>query len=500
MLSQGLNRWILTHSFETEQSLNLNKKINAFSEWNGKVTIPVNVNPSDRHDLHLKRELRDVMTWANVSEPEVTAPIPTMMGQTIIVSKALKNLIFKFKTVNFFIYEMEVKKEEKKYPYFLLLPQNDIDLTDYDKTTFLVKDKFKKEGSKKVYEKGIKFKNSEVFKQQWKKYYFDKKECIPFEKLYLNDNYDLFYNSEGPFIISEALKIEIEKANLKVDILELKKYSKLDFIAPNQREIPNTEDIKASSKKPKPTSTIEKNNTTIKETRVTFPDHLKFSTQQEIDQFKVYYPDCKEIIGNVTITGKIENLNGLDQINAINGSLFLRRVENTLNSLDGLSKLEVLGGELVIYEADGLKSLHGLENLREIQSNKLFLNTPYEMGISIEENKLLEDISALSNIKSTRFNLNLAYNPKLKTLRGLEGFQKVGRFLVIQDNESLEDISALSNLEEVSENILIVRNKSLNNFKGLENLKRTEMVKITNNGKLKNFSNLQQLQQYFEKK
>jgi len=170
-----------------------------------------------------------------------------------------------------------------------------------------------------------------------------------------------------------------------------------------------------------------------------------------------------------------------------------------LTTLAPLSNLRVLGGELIIDSADGLTSLHGLENLEEIQSNGLFSGKdPIDRGISIAFNKNLEDISAFSQLKSTRYNLHISHNPKLKTLKGLEGFEKVGRYLVIQDNSSLADISALGNLKEVTENTIIVRNKSLNNLEGLENLEKTAAVEITNNGNLPNLLDLAALKAYFE--
>lgn len=75
-----------------------------------------------------------------------------------------------------------------------------------------------------------------------------------------------------------------------------------------------------------------------------------------MDKFIVDYPDCTEIIGNVFIqSADLQNLNGLKQIERINGCFITISALN-LESLEGLSNLKVIGGELKILNTKKLTS------------------------------------------------------------------------------------------------------------------------------------------------
>ncbi len=69
------------------------------------------------------------------------------------------------------------------------------------------------------------------------------------------------------------------------------------------------------------------------------PHGITFGTQEEIDSFQSLYPYCSIIEGDVIIYGdSISNLNGLNSITNINGSLWLKMNEQ-LHSLEGLTNL-----------------------------------------------------------------------------------------------------------------------------------------------------------------
>ena len=106
------------------------------------------------------------------------------------------------------------------------------------------------------------------------------------------------------------------------------------------------------------------------------PEGITFTTQLEIDDFPLNYPDCTEIEGNVLIIsteGEVEvtNLDSLSALIAINGNL---RIGNSsfgnwlLTSLNGLSNLTTIGGQLRIINNPELENLTGLENLTSIGS------------------------------------------------------------------------------------------------------------------------------------
>lgn len=112
-----------------------------------------------------------------------------------------------------------------------------------------------------------------------------------------------------------------------------------------------------------------------------------FHTQKEIDDFQLIYPGCKEIIGNVSINGlDIENLNGLSEINKING-LFQIILCPSLITLSGIDSLEYVGGYLWIDKNEKLTDLTALSNVTYVGGD-----------MAITKNNLLSSLSGLENI------------------------------------------------------------------------------------------------------
>ena len=85
------------------------------------------------------------------------------------------------------------------------------------------------------------------------------------------------------------------------------------------------------------------------------PDGITFSTQAEIDNFQVNYPNCSCIEGNTTISGPdITNLDGLNVINSFLGNLLIWD-NDILSSISGL--INVISVEGTIH----LGQIHYLE-------------------------------------------------------------------------------------------------------------------------------------------
>lgn len=132
-----------------------------------------------------------------------------------------------------------------------------------------------------------------------------------------------------------------------------------------------------------------------------------------------------EIIGTLVI-GDSYNLNS---------SLPLSTDINDLSSLSKLTKVV----KLVINNNNSLKNLNGLSNLKIIYED-LFIG----QGQDLEGgNSSLDDISALSNIKSLDGKLIIYNNDNLTSLVGLESLKSINQDLVIEDNMKLENFCAL---------------------------------------------------------
>lgn len=121
-------------------------------------------------------------------------------------------------------------------------------------------------------------------------------------------------------------------------------------------------------------------------------ESLVFSSQAQIDNFKINYPLCSEFENNIEINGDdIYNLNGLNEIISIAGDLHIGRLQGggniPLKNLSGLDSLSSIGGGLKIYGNDSLSALSGLERLSSVGI----------IGISIYNNQELTtcDISSI---------------------------------------------------------------------------------------------------------
>ncbi|MFA7446747.1 MAG: hypothetical protein WCY89_12450, partial [Flavobacteriaceae bacterium] len=127
-----------------------------------------------------------------------------------------------------------------------------------------------------------------------------------------------------------------------------------------------------------------------------------FSTQQAIDDFEATYSLCTDItLGNVTIAG------------------------SDITNLDGLSNVTSITGTLWISANAQLSNLDGLENLQTVHY------------LYIEQNHVLEDISGLSGLQSIGTNFIVYLNPQLTAISGLDNLTSVGADFHIDSNLAL---------------------------------------------------------------
>ena len=121
------------------------------------------------------------------------------------------------------------------------------------------------------------------------------------------------------------------------------------------------------------------------------PEGIYFETQAQIDSFQVNYPGCTQIEGDVIIYSQdeISSLNGLSVLTSIGGNLEIG-YNIGLTNLTGLDNLITIGGNLWIYANFELTSLSGLENLTSIGG---------ELGIVA--NILLTNIAELDNLDAS---------------------------------------------------------------------------------------------------
>ena len=234
---------------------------------------------------------------------------------------------------------------------------------------------------------------------------------------------------------------------------------------------------------------------TISFSQSCLPEGIHFTSQAQIDNFQVNYPNCTEILGSVWLEGDpptdITNLNGLNVLTSLGGNLWigssmwpggciglqdltnLSGLNNVISiggnfhlcgcpliaDLAGLESLASVGGGIFIYDNWLLSSLSGLENLDSI-GYSLMIGEVTEMG-NTHGNKSLKSISALENLTYVGLSIQFAGNDSLSSLAGLENLTSIGGYLWIIENGTLTSLAGLENIAAASIDSLAIVNNNL---------------------------------------
>ena len=223
------------------------------------------------------------------------------------------------------------------------------------------------------------------------------------------------------------------------------------------------------------------------------PQGVTFSNQSEIDAFASSYPDCDEIIGNVTIQGdNIVDLGGLNQIIRIGGD-FVVSPEIPfdegilLQSFTGLENLESIGGDFITRACFSLTSFNGLSTLDSIGGK-----------FEINGDSILRNFSGLESLKHIGGDFELTgliaelvplANTALESFEGLEGIKYIGGRLRIGNHTSigcpaLDAFDGLNNLERIVGGLEVYTCPSLVSFEGFDQLIELGSLQVSNNESL----------------
>lgn len=228
------------------------------------------------------------------------------------------------------------------------------------------------------------------------------------------------------------------------------------------------------------------------------PDGIIFTTQTQIDNFPINYPNCTEIGGFVRIVGEdILNLNGLSNIISIGQELSLEEC-SSLTSIAELSNLISIGGGLSVTSCTQLVSLHGLENITHLSALCFSYNNslPNFQGLnnldSIQgafylQNTGLIDFSGLNRLKTIGGVFDIYWSSNLVSFSGLDSLENIGSYFSIDNTFNLTDISSLSSLHSIGGGISITET-GLSSLEGLENIETSTIsnLSIYRNGNLSN--------------
>ena len=189
-----------------------------------------------------------------------------------------------------------------------------------------------------------------------------------------------------------------------------------------------------------------------------------FTSQAEIDNFKINYPSCTELNVNVKIEGsQITNLNGFSNIISIDGDLTIGEKVSFSNNttglvnLEGLNNLVSIDGNLEIF-CSRLEDINGISSLTSVGGYIEIYNT------------LTSNLAGFRNITQIGEDLKITLNRNITDLTGLEGITSLNGNLTIDDNDALENLNGLEFLSSINGDLVIRNNLDLISLGGLDAL------------------------------
>jgi len=237
------------------------------------------------------------------------------------------------------------------------------------------------------------------------------------------------------------------------------------------------------------------------------PGSLNITSQAQIDNFAINYPNCTQIFGGITIDDNsatpIYNLNGLSQITSIGGDIrvFFNNYLTSLKGLDNIDFTDIQGlrieynQKLEMCDIESVCGYLGNGGSAFISNNKLgckdlqtvayfcTIDNPCLLdGIVFYSQQDVDDfavnypdcetimgpvliwggvsnLNGLSQLKGHRGrDFEIRNTTFLTSLSGLENLTCIKYDMLIGDNDSLSDISALANVDYIGIDSLSIYN------------------------------------------
>lgn len=217
------------------------------------------------------------------------------------------------------------------------------------------------------------------------------------------------------------------------------------------------------------------------------PAGINFTTQAQIDDFRLLYPGCTEIMGDVCIgncsgtgyTTAITNVDSLVDVYTVNGDLEIR-YNSALEDVDGFAALGTIGGSLMILNNPNIEYLNGLENIATVGENVL-----------IQYNSSLLTLGFLQSIVEVPNDCRIIGNISLPNLFGLNSLEKTGGQLFIGGCHLITDLDELSSLDSVGTLLGFSENFDLADISGLNDLEHIgNYLSFSRSNLITNFSDL----------
>lgn len=203
-----------------------------------------------------------------------------------------------------------------------------------------------------------------------------------------------------------------------------------------------------------------------------------FSTQNQIDQFIIDFPNCDNLNILIIEGADVQNLLGLNNLVTINGGL---RISNTsLVDLSGLENITFIG-------SGDYQDVFTIQNNANLTSISALVNAESSIGLDIliSNNPSLLSLQGLNTINNEVQGLNIRNNKLLESLFGLENINRTEDF-IIESNENLKSLNGLQNLELVGGGFYFENNGLVEDFFPINSVELSCQISILNNAILDN--------------
>lgn len=228
------------------------------------------------------------------------------------------------------------------------------------------------------------------------------------------------------------------------------------------------------------------------------PGDVQFSSQGEVNQFLIDYPNCNQIQGRLIIQGAdVTDLSPLTNLTTVNDLI----IQNTgLVNLSGLENITTIDETLRISDNSFITTFEALNQVSQVgnldlNSNPAVVNlvglnglTEVTSGrVQINWNNSLQSIAGLENLTSIYGHFELKVNPLLTDVSGLSNLSSVGG-LTLMLNNSLQNVEGLSELTELTgqAGLIITMNSALSSLEGFLGLTSlgNKSLQVKNNASL----------------
>lgn len=198
---------------------------------------------------------------------------------------------------------------------------------------------------------------------------------------------------------------------------------------------------------------------------------ISISSEADLESYKSQYPNCTDLVGNITVDGSLSDLRGLEKIKTVQGTINIS--SNSLSDLSDLSGLENITSALKINNCSALTSLAGLEKLNVVSGS-----------IELSNLEILASLDGLKNVQSIGGKLNIENCNALESLAGLDNLSEVGSDFIIASNSKLTSLAGLEAVDDIKGKMRIDGNPVLTSIQELSNLDLVGSLDITNNQSL----------------